>query len=117
MAGEASTLPTASTARTWNECLPFDTFSISGETQGSKPEPSRLHWKLVPGSDVNSNSACFFLVLSLGRLVIVVSGGVVSQEIVSESCVSSPKPSPSQSGSRVAAMSTWNWIGLAYRFV
>jgi hypothetical protein len=50
-----------------------------GVLQGSNGPPSSSHSKVEPGSEeVNSNVACFFFVLFLGPLVIVVSGGAVT---------------------------------------
>src|SRR6266508_338677 len=108
LAGVGSTVPPGSTAWTSKPCLPFLTFSVAGEAQGANASPSRLHWKVEPGSlEVNANLAFFFLVLSFGFLMIVVSGGThppcVSASLGHPSCVSSPNPSPSASGSTVAA--------------
>ena len=77
--------------------------------QAAKAPPSSEHSKPATARasvPVNSNVAGFFLVLSLGPLVIVVSGG--AQSVVFEaspgaqSWVSSPKPSLSASGSSSA---------------
>jgi len=44
-AGEASLLPTVSTATatTSNSCFPLPTFSISGDVQAVSGAPSKLH--------------------------------------------------------------------------
>src|SRR6266511_1872270 len=79
VAGEPSTLPAASFARTSNVCLPFLTLTSCGEVQGWKGPLSSLHSNVEPASDeLNSNVAVFFLVFSLGPFVMVVFGGVVS---------------------------------------
>src|SRR6266508_2811897 len=78
-AGEPSTLPAASLARTWKLCLPFLTWTVWGEVHGWKGPSSSLHSNVELGSvEVNSKVAVFFLVLSLGFLVIWVSGAAVS---------------------------------------
>jgi len=92
------------------------TFRLSGEVQAANAVPSRLHSNVEPVSEeLNSNVAVFFLVLSLGCFVIVVSGGAQSScregSSAAQSWVSSPKPSLSASGSRTAAMSSLRSIG------
>src|SRR5215218_10445586 len=100
LAGEPSRLPAASRARTAKECLPFFTLTVSGERHETKGLPSSEHSKLTLGSEEeNSNVAFLFRVLSLGPLVIWVSG--VTQSATA-SWLSSPKPSWWQSGSSVA---------------
>src|SRR6266540_205327 len=78
-AGEPSTLPAASLARTWKLCLPFLTLTVWGEVHGWKGPSSSLHSNVEMGSDeVNSKLAVFFLVLSCGPLMIVALGAAVS---------------------------------------
>ncbi len=79
LAGVGSTFPATSLARTSKLCLPFFTFSVSGEVHAWKGPSSSLHSNVEPASvEVNSKVAVFFFVLSLGCFVIWVSGGVVS---------------------------------------
>ena len=79
-AGEGSRFPARSIATTANRCLPGFTRSRSGDLHGSKPPPSSLHSKLDPRSlDLNANRAARLPERFRGCLVIVVSGGVVSQ--------------------------------------
>ena len=94
-------------------CLPLPTFRFRGDRHDEKPSPSRLHSNVEPAiDDENSNVACLLFVLDLGCAVIVVSGGggggqapCVEASVGQPSWVSSPKPSPSASGSSTAAMS------------
>ena len=76
-AGLASTLPSGSTARTWNSCDPKVTSSYSrGEVQAVKTAPSSEHWKVVSGSLlVKVKSASSSGVWLAGPAVTVVSGG------------------------------------------
>ena len=78
-AGEASTFPALSRARTSNEWAPSARPEYDrGEAQPANVTPSRLHSKVAPGSLVNSNVAELLVVGPLGPAVIWVSGGVVS---------------------------------------
>lgn len=67
--------PYASTPRTWNTCGPFLSFEyVCGLLHAANAAPSKLHWKLRPGS-VKANVAVFFLTVVPGPDVIV--GAVV----------------------------------------
>ena len=74
-------MPESSIARTWNVCLPLLTFTVWGEVQAAKAPPSRLHSNPATARAsvaVNVKVACFFLVLSLGPLVIAALGAMLS---------------------------------------
>src|SRR5918999_4059824 len=47
LAGERSTLPARSTARTWNSCEPTGRSYSAGEVQGAHASPSSEHWKVT----------------------------------------------------------------------
>jgi hypothetical protein len=79
-AGDASTFPAWSTARTRNVWLPSaSALYVVGEVQAANAPASRLHWKVEPASvDVNANVALVWLVGLAGLDVIVVFGATVS---------------------------------------
>jgi hypothetical protein len=80
VAGEASTLPAASVARTLNVCEPaLSALYAFGLVHVAKAPASSLHSKVDPDSlDVNANEALVEVVGFAGPEPIVVSGGVVS---------------------------------------
>src|SRR3954453_1322751 len=80
VAGVASALPAASTARTRKLWLPSPTLGEGpGGARGLKAAPSRLHSKLESVSVAeNVNRASGFFTVPVGPETIVVSGGVVS---------------------------------------
>src|SRR5918992_4037478 len=47
VAGERSTLPARSTARTWNSCEPTGRSYSAGEVQGAHASPSSEHWNVT----------------------------------------------------------------------
>src|SRR5918999_2217084 len=83
-AGDWSTLPAASIARTWTWWLPTaNPVYWCGEAQPLHAPPSREHWNDEPASlDENSNVAVVAEVEPVGPLSMVVSGAVVSGTIV-----------------------------------
>jgi len=91
VAGDASTFPAASIARTANVCDPsVNELYTAGLVQAPKLPASSLHSKLAtplpPGSDpVNENPAFGLLVGSGGPTLMFVSGAVTSIDHVYES--------------------------------
>jgi hypothetical protein len=95
-AGEASTLPAESTARTWNVCDALDRPAyVLGVEQAVKPPPSIWHWNVPASVDVNENDADAAFVGFTGLAVIVVSGGVRSTVHVKLAGVGSTLPTVS----------------------
>ena len=78
VAGEASTFPTVSTARTANVCEPWETAgSVRGEVQVANAAVSTRHWNVPASVEVNANVGVVSLVgEAIG--VSVVSGAVAS---------------------------------------
>ncbi len=79
-AGDASTLPAASTARTSKLCEPFARPEYAfGELQAPQAEPSRRHSNVEPDSEeANDKLAAVEDVVPEGPAEIDVSGAVVS---------------------------------------
>jgi hypothetical protein len=80
-AGLPSVLPALSVARTWKVWLPSARPEyVFGDVQDVKAAPSRLHWKLEPGSvEEKSNVAPVAIVSAAGSDgPMLVSGGVAS---------------------------------------
>ena len=80
LAGEASTLPAASIARTSNVCGPsLSADVVNGVVQAAKVPASTRHWKVESAwLEVKENVGVLSFVGPDGPAVIVVSGGVVS---------------------------------------
>jgi hypothetical protein len=79
LAGEASVLPAASVALTWNVCPPVDKLEYAfGELQVLKLPPSRAHSNVDPSSLEEKVNDALVDVEVGGSEVIVVCGGVVS---------------------------------------
>ena len=79
-AGDGSTFPEASTARTEKLCVPRLTEYDFGEPQDRHLAASSLHSNFEPDSvDVKAKFAEVTVVLANGSAVIVVSGGTLSQ--------------------------------------
>ena len=108
-AGEASRLPTASLARTWNWCEPVASAVYwRGDVQAANADPSSEHSKAEPDSlEEKENDALVEVVVAGGAASMVVSGATVS--IVHPYCagVASAFPTPS-----VARTRNW-WVPLA----
>lgn len=82
-AGEGSTFPAASTARTSKECLPRFTFARFGDVHALNAAPSSRHSKVEPdSSESNSKLTEAFwervFTLPFGALVMAVFGGTPS---------------------------------------
>src|SRR5688500_17970426 len=76
LAGDGSTLPAASTARTTNECGPSSRLNRSvGEAQRTSGPASIEHWKVAPASDEKANRAVPLFVSWAGASSRLVSGG------------------------------------------
>ena len=107
-AGEASTLPARSRARTRNTCAPSpNPANDAGDKHTKNTAPSSEHSNVTPGSDANANTAAAEADNTGGTDTNNVSGGVVStvQEalvlpelpaasvaVSSKVCVPSPRP-------------------------
>jgi hypothetical protein len=96
LAGVASTLPAASTARTLNTCGPcVFTKNETGLVHAAQSALSSVHWKTAPASDVNEMVALVVATVPLGAEVMVVSGATVSTVQVREAGVGSMLPATS----------------------
>src|SRR5699024_8296298 len=80
LAGDGSTLPAPSTARTRRVCSPSARFSkVMGLVHGTPPAPSRLHSYVTPVSvEPKVNVALVLSVVPGGPETMVVSGAAVS---------------------------------------
>ncbi len=80
VAGEGSTFPTASVARTANVWAPSASpVRPRGEVQAVKPPPSTLHAKLAGAPvAVNAIESVVVLIVAGTEVVMLVDGGVVS---------------------------------------
>jgi hypothetical protein len=96
LAGDGSTLPSASIARTCHVCVPGPMIVLFGERQPRQMSLSSLHSKLPPGSvEVNVNEMSPDVTVAGGPDVMVVSGGVPSTVHVRDEGVVSVVPSAS----------------------
>ena len=79
-AGLASVLPAPSVARTLSSCSPWASLlTVVGDEHDAHAPPSRLHSKVLPGSEeAKVKVAAGPRAWLFGPLVMVVSGGVVS---------------------------------------
>jgi hypothetical protein len=96
-AGEPSTFPAGSVARTLKVWLPpASPVYVWGDAHAAKAEPSRLHWNVEPASvDVKVKDAVVWFVGLVGALVTDVSGAVTSIVHVCEAGVASVFPAGS----------------------
>ena len=95
-AGVASTLPSASIARTENVCAPSPSPEYDfGEAQLVHAPESSLHSKEPDSVAENPNDAAAVATVPFGPLVIEVSGATVSTAHVRDAGVASTLPSPS----------------------
>src|SRR4051794_2638997 len=95
LAGEASTLPAASFARTWNVCWPFLRFLyVFGERQALHAPRSSLHWNVeLVSVAVKRNVATRERVRAAGPPRSLVFGAVMSGAASSLAIVTSVRPS------------------------
>ncbi|XSF08636.1 hypothetical protein VZP55_30365 [Myxococcus faecalis] len=103
LAGVASKLPAASTARTCKVWLPCDKpGKVTGSVHAAKGAPSSEHWYVTASSlELKSNVALALFVRPLGPLTMVVSGATVSTTQVRLAGVGSTLPAASRAR-------TWN---------
>ena len=100
-AGLASVLPALSVARTRSSCSPCPSLlNVAGELHAAHAPPSRLHSKVLPGSEeVKVNVAAGPRPWPFGPSVMVVSGAVVSPGAGLALTVTVTLPSPAATSS------------------